>query len=1025
MKSMERRSTSGAPDSWLLMGLSSVDRDARLARRGSGMPEQSIPLASELAKRHLETMPPHSPDICPTIPFSDIQQGLQDRTVPPSVARSLDRLLRRRHALLIGAAGIFLALLGGFAAAGWLLRIEIGPPESIHMVLSTAVCLSLYGAALLLAPWPRLMRLAAAPLPLIASLALLEAATGQRWIDFPSLHAWRHDAPPLPGRMVPTTALALLFLAAGIWLLNPADRRRRRALRICTLAPLLLGALGATAYLINLELLYGWGSSVRMPLLTSAGLIVAALGLDGLSRRGRLRHPRSQDMVRAVSSTAAALLVALSLATGLLVYRISSDAHQRSLLTVMSYSVRQRAALLQAQFKLADSDARRLFQRRDVQSLLESASQGKLDASAAAAALAGFNRTSVTGLAILDAARRPLAQAGYFETRPRQSAPMLSPPNAQLLWNGHYLYRTEQVYRTSAGTARLRLEQRLDMFDRIVQDTAPHDALSGIFSLCGRDERYLRCFSQTPADKGSTIPIAGNIHRFTVWPAFSGKSGTMHTVDFSRRNVIGAYEPVTGTGLAFSYKIKVGDLLAPIRQELETSALIMLAMVALGAAVLRTRTGPVLKEVLRSNQMAELAAERFRTAAEANMDAFVIMEALRDADGKVEDFRVVYLNAEAERMWGLRRADSIGQKWLTLAETHAIPNHFDSYKRVMDSGQPLSEEVPRAFDAVHPIWIHHEIVHAGDGISISVRDITQKKLAELDLVLREALLKTVTDSIPALVSFVDADQRYRYCNKTYMRLFGIPPEQVIGRSMRDFLGEESYQAVSPYIEQALQGQTVSFEKEMFLHGSLRYVEGRYIPQQHANGTVSGFYVMVWDITQARAREIQLRSQVSLDAMTGLLNRAAFMDMLDDEIKHHYLKRQSLALLFLDIDRFKQVNDTLGHAAGDELIKAFAQRLRQNVRGTDHVARLGGDEFVVLLVGLDAEQTAIAVVEKLMAALRRDIDLSGQTHHVSASIGVAYAYMPDITPARLLEIADQGLYQAKAAGRDTYRLLKVG
>ncbi|XLM19516.1 GGDEF domain-containing protein, partial [Chromobacterium piscinae] len=106
--------------------------------------------------------------------------------------------------------------------------------------------------------------------------------------------------------------------------------------------------------------------------------------------------------------------------------------------------------------------------------------------------------------------------------------------------------------------------------------------------------------------------------------------------------------------------------------------------------------------------------------------------------------------------------------------------------------------------------------------------------------------------------------------------------------------------------------------------------------------------MIWDITQSRARELELRNKVTLDAMTGLLNRSAFMDMLDDEIKHHYVKRLAVALLFLDIDHFKQVNDTLGHAAGDELIQIFARRLRQNVRATDHVARLGGDEFVVLL-----------------------------------------------------------------------------
>ncbi|MFK7087240.1 diguanylate cyclase [Chromobacterium violaceum] len=938
-------------------------------------------------------------------------------------------LLHRRHALLTGASGLFLILLGGNVVAGWLLRLAPILPENIHMVISTASCMALYGIGLLLALWRPHGRAHRLPVLLILFIVAMVAAEHLSdrhwWIDFPELHAWRHDVVPIPGRMAPTTALALAMLAIGMWLLPAATPGRLQALRACVLAPLLLGALGAAAYVINLELLYSWGASVRMALLTALGVIAASLGLYGLAQQAPRRHPRSQDMADSISVTATVLLVSIALTTGLLIHRVSSEAHEHSLRTMMSNSVKQRAALLTTQFGISGDIARRIYQRPAVQKLLEDASNGRLDASAAAAELAARNHMTLNGIAIEDGGGRTLVQVGYFESRPRQALALRSPAGAQLLWNGHYLYRTVDVYRTSAGSSRLVLEQRLDMFDRIVQDTAPRDSLSGLYALCGHDQHDLRCFSQSPRDPGTTIPMAGNIHHFTMWPAFFGKSGSLHTVDYSGRDVIAAYAPVGDSGLAFSYKIRVADLLAPMRRDLEINALIMLALVVVGTLILRWRTSPLLREVLRSNQMAEMAAERFRNAAEANMDAFIIMEALRNTAGEVDDFRVVYLNAEAERMWRLRRDETIGRNWKALAAALDVPNHFESYRQVIDTGLPLSEEVPRAFDVSHPAWIHQEIVRAGDGISISVRDITQKKLAELDLVLREALLKTVTDSIPALVAFVDADQRYRYCNKTYTRLFGIPPEQVIGREMRDFLGEESYAAVRPHVEQALQGQAVSFEMEMHLHGSPRYVEGRYIPQQHADGTVSGFYVMIWDITQSRAREIELRSQVTQDAMTGLLNRAAFMDILNDEIKHHYLKRQALALLFLDIDHFKQVNDTLGHAAGDELIKIFARRLRQNVRGTDHVARLGGDEFVVLLVGLDAERTATAVVDKLMAAVCRDAELAGKSHRVSTSIGVAYAYMPDITPERLLKIADEGLYQAKSAGRNTYRLLRVG
>ncbi|UTH73619.1 diguanylate cyclase [Chromobacterium sp. IIBBL 290-4] len=946
----------------------------------------------------------------------------------PSLSELQRRLFHGRFALLADGCGLALIALGASVTYAWLARLPAWMPENIHMVLSTAFCLMLFGAALLLAPLPlrwKPHRLLAAAVSLVCLTVLLEHMTGQSWwIDLAGLHSWQADMVPRPGQMAASSSLALLMLCASLGLHPGATPAREKWERGLLAAAAVIGVLGATAYLINLELLYSWGAQVRMALLTAGGILLACLGLYCRLRSARPRHLRSQEMVHAVSLTATVLLVAVSLITGLLVYRIGSEVHEQSLLKVMSYGAQQRAALLSDQFDLSYDIERRIYQRPEIQSLLEQASLGRLPPQAADT-LAALNHMTLNGIAIQDRAGKTLAQVGYFELHPRQFVSLRAPAGASLLWNGHYLYRTVDIYKTSAGEARLVQEQRMDLFDRLVAATRPNDALSGIYSLCGRDNTYLRCFSQSIDDKGSTIPIQGNIRHFTVWPAFYGQRGTIHTVDFSGRDVIGAYEPVSDTGLAFSYKIRVRDLLTPIRKGLETSALLMLAMVTLGALILRWRTDPLLREVQQSNHMAELAAERFRNAAEANMDAFVIMEAERDGAGEPWDFRIVYINSEAERLWQLQRDSAIGQRFLPLTETHGIPNHFEHYKSVLESGRAVSEDLPKSYDITHPAWIHHEIVKAGDGVSISVRDITQRKLAELDLVLREALLKSVTDSIPALVAFIDTDLRYRYCNKSYMKMFGISPERVIGNEMQEFLGQEAFAILQPHVQQALAGLRVSFECEMPVRGEQRYVEGRLIPQQHADGCVSGFYLMIWDVTQSRVREMQLRNQVSLDPMTGLLNRSAFMEMLNDEIAHHYMKRQALALLFLDIDHFKQVNDTLGHAAGDELIKEFARRLRANVRGTDHVARLGGDEFVILLIGLDSEHTAVNVVSKLLAAASQDTTQNGERWKVSTSIGVAYAATPDVTPERLLEIADEALYDAKAAGRNTFRMRKIG
>ncbi|VEB43282.1 Uncharacterised protein [Chromobacterium violaceum] len=216
-------------------------------------------------------------------------------------------------------------------------------------------------------------------------------------------------------------------------------------------------------------------------------------------------------MADSISVTATVLLVSIALTTGLLIHRVSSEAHEHSLRTMMSNSVKQRAALLTTQFGISGDIARRIYQRPAVQKLLEDASNGRLDASAAAAELAARNHMTLNGIAIEDGGGRTLVQVGYFESRPRQALALRSPAGAQLLWNGHYLYRTVDVYRTSAGSSRLVLEQRLDMFDRIVQDTARATASAACTPCAATTNMICAAF---PNRRGTQAP------RFR-WPATS------------------------------------------------------------------------------------------------------------------------------------------------------------------------------------------------------------------------------------------------------------------------------------------------------------------------------------------------------------------------------------------------------------------------------------------------------------------------------------------------------------------------
>jgi diguanylate cyclase (GGDEF)-like protein/PAS domain S-box-containing protein len=319
------------------------------------------------------------------------------------------------------------------------------------------------------------------------------------------------------------------------------------------------------------------------------------------------------------------------------------------------------------------------------------------------------------------------------------------------------------------------------------------------------------------------------------------------------------------------------------------------------------------------------------------------------------------------------------------------------------------------------VLVSHRSTASGGYVSTRA-DITIQKQREQALQLQQALLRSITDTIPAMVAFVDAEERYRYCNKAYAQSRGIDSDTIVGRSLREVFGAD-YDEIKSSVDEVMQGRAVSFERPL-VGDRLRHVEGRYIPQLGIGGQVEGFYVVLWDITERHAKEQKLIAQANTDRLTGLMNRAQFTELLQEELQRQARLGQNIAVMFLDVDRFKTINDSLGHAAGDAVLKVFAERLRANVRSTDHVARFGGDEFVILLIAPRSEADVRAVAEKLVAAAREPLMFQGEEIALSTSIGIAYASNAVHAPEVLLTTADTLLYEAKRAGRNTFRICTV-
>ena len=311
--------------------------------------------------------------------------------------------------------------------------------------------------------------------------------------------------------------------------------------------------------------------------------------------------------------------------------------------------------------------------------------------------------------------------------------------------------------------------------------------------------------------------------------------------------------------------------------------------------------------------------------------------------------------------------------------------------------------------------------------SLSV-DITHRKHAEEALQASEQRFRSVTDNMPALVSYMDRGERFEFANAAFREWFGLDPAAMIGKTLREVVGDTVYAPRAPMLARALAGERVEFDTHRLIDGVPRDVHTIYVPDPGADGVCKGVFALSLNITSLKTVERELAKLARVDTLTGLANRLALNETLPRALARARRSGCALALMFLDIDCFKSINDTFGHAAGDQVLAEFAQRLIGSVRVTDTVARLAGDEFVLLLESPTDEAAAAGVARKIVARVGQiPFELRGQRVNVTTSVGVVFhadASEP-VDGEHLMQCADGALYSAKAAGRNRYALVSSG
>jgi diguanylate cyclase (GGDEF)-like protein/PAS domain S-box-containing protein len=292
----------------------------------------------------------------------------------------------------------------------------------------------------------------------------------------------------------------------------------------------------------------------------------------------------------------------------------------------------------------------------------------------------------------------------------------------------------------------------------------------------------------------------------------------------------------------------------------------------------------------------------------------------------------------------------------------------------------------------------------------------------------EKLLSDILENVSAYIYLKDMQGRYLFANRLLRGLFNAPIEEIVGYDDSKFYDANTAAHMRQNDLRVLQGgETLRSEESNLnpLTGETSVYLTIKLPLRHEDGGIYALCGIATDISEQKDVEEYMRRMAQYDALTNLPNRALFTDRLQQAFSAAKRGHEHFALMYIDLDKFKPINDTFGHAVGDLLLCEAAQRMQSCVRQSDTVARIGGDEFVVLLPSLKQHQDAPEVAEKIRHALNLPFELSGHILHISSSIGVALYPAHGDSEKELVKHADIAMYYAKENGRNNVTLYHQG
>ncbi len=428
-------------------------------------------------------------------------------------------------------------------------------------------------------------------------------------------------------------------------------------------------------------------------------------------------------------------------------------------------------------------------------------------------------------------------------------------------------------------------------------------------------------------------------------------------------------------------------------------------------------------EQRRTERALQLSEARYRRLFEDSRDARYI---------STRDGRFVDVNEAALELFGYTRAEALA---LSLDQLYDDPADRSRFREAVEADGSVRDWPVRLKDrsgAPMECLITASVRRDPDGRVLGyqgmIEDVTRRKRSEEALRASERHFRSLIENAQDLITVLDGKGRITYESPSLQRVLGYTPEELLGRSVFDYFHPYDRPMLVKQFERILAAPGLTESAEVrFRHkdGSWRVLEG-VAKNLLSDPAVDGIVVNARDVTERRYAEEQLLFDALHDKLTDLPNRALFLDRLNQAIKRRRRDRHpAFAVLFMDLDRFKLINDSLGHGIGDRLLVELARRFEACLRPGDTVARWGGDEFTVLLDDIREVGEAERVAERFQDELRAPFHLEGNELYTTVSIGIALSRADYEDGEDLLRDADLAMYRAKSLGRDRHDVFDLG